>query len=126
MAMRIAVYLFSEAAQACLFIIYCSIVKNGIKNAGIDRDQFKVHSTRAAAVSAAKSVGVSLRDIMNMADWSQECTFTRFYHKPVVQSDSVRQLSVNMMRTLFVAFNDTLSCMQAYHNMELKVLQGLL
>ena len=62
-------------------------MKTVLASAGVVTDQFKAHSTRSAATSAAKSAGVSLRDIMTMADWSRESTFTRFYHKPVVQSE---------------------------------------
>lgn len=62
-------------------------MKTVLSSAGVDTDQFKAHSTRAAAASAAKSAGVSLKDIMTMADWSRENTFTRFYHKPVVQAE---------------------------------------
>ena len=51
-------------------------MKTVLAYAGIDTDHFKAHSTRAAAASAAKSAGVSLRDIMSMADWSRESTFT--------------------------------------------------
>jgi hypothetical protein len=103
-------------------------IKTVLASAGVDTEQFKAHSTRAAAASAAKSAGVSLKDIMTMADWSRESTFTRFYHKPVVQTefDQVVLSTHIIVRTLFVAFKDTLSCMQAYHDMELKVLQGSL
>lgn len=36
---------------------------------------------RRASVSAAMSNGVSLSDILNMADWSRDTTFRRFYYR---------------------------------------------
>ena len=62
-------------------------MKTVLASAGVDTDQFKAHSTRSAAVSAATSAGVSLKDIMTMADWSRETTFTHFYYKPVGQTE---------------------------------------
>ena len=44
-------------------------MKTVLTAAGVNTEQFKAHSTRAAAASAAKSAGVSLQDIMTMADW---------------------------------------------------------
>ena len=51
--------------------------------AGIDGNVFKPHSTRAAATSAAKRKGVIVSDILNVAGWSNEKTFARFYNKPL-------------------------------------------
>ena len=51
--------------------------------AGIDGNVFKPHSTRAAATSAAKRKGVIVADILNVAGWSNEKTFARFYNKPL-------------------------------------------
>ena len=88
-----------ESSKNHLFISFrkphkavCSLsiarwMKSVLASTGVDTDQFKAHSTRAAAASAAKAPGVSLKDIMSMADWSHESSFIRFYHKPVVQSD---------------------------------------
>ena len=50
---------------------------------GIDVNQFKPHSVRAAATSAASNLGVSIKDILSAANWARESTFLRFYHKPV-------------------------------------------
>ena len=55
-----------------------------LKNAGIDIQMFKPHSTRAASVSAAKLRDVSLNTILKTVGWNQECTFRKFYNKPVV------------------------------------------
>lgn len=47
---------------------------------------FSAHSTRSAAVSKAKAVGVSTADILKAADWGSASTFSRFYHRPVSSS----------------------------------------
>ena len=51
--------------------------------AGVDTTIFSVHSLRGAATTEALNQGVSVTDILGMADWSQESTFTRFYYKPL-------------------------------------------
>ena len=61
-------------------------MKNMMAEAGIDISQFKAHSTRAAATSAAAKVGVPIKDILKTANWSRESTFQRFYHKPLEES----------------------------------------
>ena len=57
--------------------------------AGIDGNVFKPHSTRAAATSAAKRKGVIVSDILNVAGWSNEKTFARFYNKPLSSNADV-------------------------------------
>ena len=49
--------------------------------AGIDTNQFKGHSTRAASTSKAAEKGVSISYILKQAHWSQE-SFQKFYNKP--------------------------------------------
>ena len=44
--------------------------------AGIDVEQYCVHSSRSAASSYAKSRGVSLKDIAVSAGWRSERTFS--------------------------------------------------
>ena len=51
--------------------------------AGVDVTTFKPHSTRAAAASKAKNSSVSMKEILDIAAWSSERTFDRFYNKPV-------------------------------------------
>ena len=51
--------------------------------AGIDGNVFKPHSTRAAVTSAAKRKGDIVSDILNVAGWSNEKTFARFYNTPL-------------------------------------------
>ena len=59
-----------------------------LKLAGIDTDTFKAHSIRGASVSAAASAGITTNQIMEVADWSSESVFQRFYYRPT-QSNQV-------------------------------------
>ena len=59
-------------------------LKYVLKSVGIDFSIYKGHSTRSAASSAAKLKRVSASDILKVADWSRETTFTRFYYCPLV------------------------------------------
>lgn len=56
------------------------LVKSGISGYG-------AHSTRSASTSAALEAGLSVKDIMNVADWSNASTFNKFYKKVPVSSD---------------------------------------
>ena len=49
---------------------------------------FKAHSTRGAAVSAAYSQGMSVADIVKIADWSSDNMFKTHYYKPMLDSKS--------------------------------------
>ena len=57
-------------------------VKSVLTLSGINTESFSAHSTRAAASSAAARARVALKDVMNAADWTNESTFKKFYHKP--------------------------------------------
>jgi hypothetical protein len=48
----------------------------------INTSIFTAYSLRGAATTEALNQGVSITDILGMADWSQESTFARFYYKP--------------------------------------------
>ena len=61
------------------------MLKVGIKK------QFGVHSTRAAATSAAMMKGVPLASILKTAGWSNARSFEKFYHKKL--SETQRELS---------------------------------
>ena len=58
-------------------------LRNVMSSAGIDTKIFLAHSTRGAATSKAKLVGVSSADILKAACWSSTSTFCRFYHRPI-------------------------------------------
>ena len=57
-------------------------IKSVLGKAGIDTNIFKAHSTRSASTSRALSGGVSLEEVLKMADWSGPSTFNRFYYRP--------------------------------------------
>ena len=42
---------------------------------------------RAASATAAATSGVSMKEIMSRAGWSNEHTFTKFYYRPRAMAD---------------------------------------
>ena len=55
-------------------------VKETLSRAGIDSAIFRPHSKRSASTSKAFSKGASLKDILQMGNWSNESVWQRFYH----------------------------------------------
>ena len=47
----------------------------------INTSKCKAHSTWGASTSKAVLKGISVNEILNMADWSYANTFSRFYHR---------------------------------------------
>ena len=68
--------------------------------AGIDTSVFKAHSTRAASSSKASNQGVSLEEILLMADWSGQSTFLKFYSKPLAPESSYSRAVLNLCKWL--------------------------
>ena len=58
-------------------------LKEVIGLAGIDTKIFKGHSTRSAVTSKASRLGISMKDILERANWTNESTFQRFYNKKI-------------------------------------------
>ncbi|KAK3108238.1 hypothetical protein FSP39_003855 [Pinctada imbricata] len=56
-------------------------LKTVMSLSGIDTSIFKAHSTRGASCSKAFNKGVSVAEIMKVADWSSTSTFKKFYKK---------------------------------------------
>ena len=54
-----------------------------MRSAGIDVGKYKAHSTRAAATSKARQLGLSVEQIVERANWARATTFHRFYDKEV-------------------------------------------
>ena len=67
-------------------------LKDIISRAGIDTSIFKAHSVRGASASAAHERGASLQDILDLADWSTDSTFRRFYYRPRHNSSITKTL----------------------------------
>ena len=58
-------------------------LKNVMSAAGVDTTSFKPHSARSAGTSKAAAQGFSIKDILDLANWSRATTFRKFYQKPV-------------------------------------------
>lgn len=58
-------------------------IKTVLRLSGINVGQFKPGSTRAAAVSKAKSTGANIEEILRAGGWSRQSTFAKFYKKPI-------------------------------------------
>ena len=57
-------------------------VKKGLQQAGVDLNQFALHSTRSSAASTAYHYGSSISDLLLRAGWQCPSTFMRHYaHK---------------------------------------------
>ena len=59
-------------------------LKNVLELSGIDVGQFKAHSFRSAAVSAAARNNCSVKNILNTAGWKSDSNFYKFYHRQSV------------------------------------------
>ena len=56
-----------------------------MKDAGIDVDLYKAHSTRSASASAMACAGTPIADILKKGAWSHESTFRQFYLRTINQ-----------------------------------------
>ena len=56
-------------------------IKVVLEQSGIDTKAFTAHSTGSASTSAAKAQGVSLAEVLSIAEWSRSSTFERFYRR---------------------------------------------
>jgi hypothetical protein len=51
---------------------------------GIDTSTFTAHSTRSASTSKALNKGLSIKQITDKANWSNQTTFLKFYKRNVI------------------------------------------
>lgn len=58
-------------------------IKTTLGLAGIDLTRFKPHSVRSASSSSAAQAKVPVETILKTAGWSTQCTFAKFYNKPM-------------------------------------------
>ncbi|VDH93157.1 Hypothetical predicted protein [Mytilus galloprovincialis] len=72
-------------------------IKDIMKLAGIDTTKFKAHSTRGSSTSKAKGQGVSISEILKIADWSNALTFKKFYFRPLQEDSSNDQFSKKVL-----------------------------
>ena len=66
-----------------------------LRLANIDNN-FKSHSTRSAATSAALAAGVSLKEINRAAGWTSSNAFARFYKRPITENFGEKLLLNNL------------------------------
>lgn len=59
-------------------------IRTVLCKSGIDVKQFSPHSTRSAAVSAAKQCNVPIGVILKSAGWASDCVFRKFYQKDII------------------------------------------
>ena len=69
-----------KAISSTTFAMWIKTVCN---DSGINTSTFGSHCTHSVSTSAAQNLGVSVSDILEVADWSREATFIKFYHKPI-------------------------------------------
>ena len=50
---------------------------------GIDVSKFKAHSMRSASSSKVASLGLQIKDVLSMGNWSNESVWQKFYHKRI-------------------------------------------
>lgn len=64
-------------------------LKTVLSSSGIDSNMYTAHSFRGTAASVAFSSVVSMKDIMDTANWTSTKAFFLFYHKdlPVNNND---------------------------------------
>ena len=73
----------------------CRLCKNILRLAGIDINLYTTHSSRAAASSFAKTMGISINEMMDSGGWSTEKSFSRHYNKFVEQEFNIWQEILN-------------------------------
>ena len=69
----------SPAKTCTLSMWICQV----LKYAGINTKMFTSHSVRAASTSKAKTLGISLSQILKKGQWSKESTWQKFYNKEI-------------------------------------------
>ena len=72
-------------------VLYQVGLKKTLKQAGINTDLFKAHSTRSASSSKASVDGVPLAEILKRGSWPHHSTWQRFYNKHIIQNGHVFQ-----------------------------------
>lgn len=57
-------------------------MKEALGAAKVDTSIFKAHLSQGAAATAPIEAGISLPQILTLADWSGPSTFNNFYYRP--------------------------------------------
>lgn len=69
-----------------------------LAKAGVDIEKFSAHSTRAAAVSAAKTA-MPVEHIIKQVGWASESMFAKFYDKPIQSAGDMGNTLLERFRT---------------------------
>ena len=75
-------------------VVSCTIsgwLKKTLKQAGINIDLYKAHSTRSASSSKVSVGGTPLIEILKRGSWSHHSTWQRFYNKHIIQIGHIFQ-----------------------------------
>jgi len=92
-----AFYKFQSSTQTGDYTNFVKMVQEVLRLANIDNN-FKSHSTRSAATSAALAAGVSLKEINRAAGWTSSNAFARFYKRPITENFG-EKLLLNKLNT---------------------------
>ena len=68
-----------------------------MEEAGRDTSTYKAHSVRSAATSKAWSKGLTMKQILQAANWSNANTFKKFYNKDIEENNSDAQFSETVL-----------------------------
>ena len=61
-------------------------LKNILDLSGIDTSLYSAHTTRAASCSAVQKIGLPINSILEVAGWSRENTFSKYYKKQTLDN----------------------------------------
>ena len=76
-----------------------SWIKLALKLSGVDMPVYLVHSTRGASTSAAANK-VPVDTILRTTGWKKECTFRKFYRKPITNDSSFSHAILSLTQNL--------------------------
>jgi site-specific recombinase XerD len=71
-------------------------IKDVMSLAGIDTTIFKAHSTRSATTSKAIRSGISIDNVLMVADWKHAGTFVKFYCPSTDDNNSFSRTILNL------------------------------
>ena len=67
-------------------------IKDILQDCGVNTYVFKAHSTRSAATSKAFLHGASIAEILKLAYWTIEKTFTKYYYRSVASDTQLGEI----------------------------------
>ena len=67
-------------------------IKDILQDCGDNTSVYKAHSTRSAATSKAFLHGASIAEILKLAYWTNEKTFTKYYYRSVASDTQLGEI----------------------------------